>query len=388
MLNSEPYKRYYGFARNIVYKRKITINKEAIMIVITNNIEKECWNILELYEDYEYVVEKIKRNKPNIKATTVKKIAKEINFYFKQAEELYKASNSSIITNPLTLFYALNNLVRGTYLIKNPTKGISASHGLQINNDPAKEQKLSDIVVQITKSGTFANLNEMLNNNIPVGVEIKLGDILSIIPELSSIYYLTYAEEPNVYLLSKNISKKEFKIILPNCTFSKLQQKNLDLLKQAKVHLTFGKNALGEAAIIYPTMATENFENIIEYDIYQNRYISLGINVDGNLIKMEQLNAIYILFYIYSMEVRYRSYEWLKIIESKEKAIIQKSISELKIKMLICIISLLDDMRYEFTNNNPDYKDDIDYSKLTDNVLSELKSRKIRTNKSPLRELL
>ena len=132
----------------------------------------------------------------------------------------------------------------------------------------------------------------------------------------------------------------------------------------------------------------ENFENIIEYDIYQNRYISLGINVDGNLIKMEQLNAIYILFYIYSMEVRYRSYEWLKIIESKEKAIIQKSISELKIKMLICIISLLDDMRYEFTNNNPDYKDDIDYSKLTDNVLSELKSRKIRTNKSPLRELL
>lgn len=358
------------------------------MIVITNNVEKECWNILELYEDYEYVVERIKKNKPNIKATTLKKIAKEINFYFKQAEELYKASNSSIITNPLTLFYSLNNLVRGTYLIKNPTKGISASHGLQINNDSSREQKLSDIIVEITTSGTFTNLNEMLNNNIPAGVKINVGDILSIIPELSSIYYLTYAEEPNIYLLSKNISRKEYKIVLPNGTFSELQQKNLDLLKQVKVHLSFGKNALGEAAIITPTMATENFKNIIEYDIYKNRYVTLGISINGNPIKIEQLNAIYILFYIYSMEVRYRSYEWLKIIESKEKSIVQKSINELKIKMLIGIISLLDDTKYEFTDNNPDYKEDIDYSKITDNVLSELKKRKRMTNESPLKGLL
>jgi hypothetical protein len=88
------------------------------------------------------------------------------------------------------------------------------------------------------------------------------------------------------------------------------------------------------------------------------------------------------------MEVRYRSYEWLKIIESKEKSIVQKSISELKIKMLIGIISLLDNTKYEFTDSNTDYQEDIDYSKLTDNVLSELKSRSIMTNESPLKGLL
>ena len=357
------------------------------MKVITNNIEKECWNILELYEDYEFVMDRLKKNKPNIKETTQQKISKEINFYFKQAEELYNASNGSIITCPLTLFYALNNLVRGTYLIKNPTKGIAGSHGLEKNEDSQGNKKLVDVVVKTNKSGTFAELNEMLDNNISVNAEIKLDDILSIIPELSSTYYLTYDKEPNVYLLSKNMDKEEYKFVLPRGTFSELQNKNLELVKQTKISLTFGKNALGEAAVIYKTMATKNFEKVIEYDLYHNRYITLGTNINGIITKIEQLNAIYILFYAYSMEVRYNASEWIKIIESKEKTIVQKSINDLKIKMLICIISLLDDNNYEFINNYTDYKDDVDYSELTDKILSELRNRKITNNKYPLEGL-
>lgn len=357
------------------------------MKVITNNIEKECWNILELYEDYEFVMNKLKKTKPNIKETTQKKISKEINFYFKQAEELYNASNGSIITCPLTLFYSLNNLVRGTYLIKNPSKGIAGSHGLEKNDDSSGNKKLVDIVIKTNDSGTFAELNEMLNNNIPVGVEIKIGNILSIIPELSSTYYLTYDKEPNVYLLSKNIDEEEYKIVLPRDTFNELKNKDLGLIKQTKAALTFGKNALGEAAIVSKKMVTENFENIIEYDLYHNRYITLGININGNVTRVEQLNAIYMLFYAYSMEVRYKASEWISIVESKEKAIIQKSINDLKIKMLICVISLLDDNDYEFINSNPDYKENIDYSELTDKVLSELRNRKITNGRSPLEGL-
>lgn len=37
------------------------------MKIITNDIEKECWDILSLYEDIEYVKEKIKLIKPRIK---------------------------------------------------------------------------------------------------------------------------------------------------------------------------------------------------------------------------------------------------------------------------------------------------------------------------------
>lgn len=358
------------------------------MKIITNNIEKECWNILELYEDYDYVVTKIKKNKPKIKETTLKKVAKEINFCFKQAEELYNASNDSIITSPLTLFYALNNLVRGTYLIKNPTRGIAASHGLQINNASPQDQKLRDIIVETTSTGTFSNLNEMLNNNIPVGAKIKIDDILSIVPELHSIYYLTYGKEPNVYLLSKNMDTEEYKVVLPQKKYSELKCKNLEVFKKNNISLTFGANALGEAATIFKTMATKNFESIIEYDLYHNRYMTLGNIINENTIKIEQLNAIYILFYIYSMEVRYRSYEWLKIIESKEKAIVQKSVTELKVKMLICIISLLDDENYEFINSNPDYKEKTNYSDLTNKILDELKNRSIAYGKSPLSGLL
>ena len=44
------------------------------MQIITNNIEKECWDLLSLYEDIEYVKEQINLVKPKIKQTSLKKL--------------------------------------------------------------------------------------------------------------------------------------------------------------------------------------------------------------------------------------------------------------------------------------------------------------------------
>ena len=123
-------------------------------------------------------------------------------------------------------------------------------------------------------------------------------------------------------------------------------------------------------------------------DIYGNSYLALGIELNGKIKKIQQLSIIYIILYTYSMEVRYKSSEWINIINSKEKAIVKKSIDVFKIKMLIGILSLLENDKYEFINKIDDYKEDVNYSKVTDEVLKEIKMRNRRYGKSVLGELV
>ena len=63
--------------------------------------------------------------------------------------------------------------------------------------------------------------------------------------------------------------------------------------------------------------------------------------------------------------------------KAKEKAIIKKSIDTFKIKMLICILSLIEDDKYEFINKIDGYKENVDYSKITDEVLKFITTRNI-----------
>lgn len=358
------------------------------MKIITDNIEKECWDILSLYEDIEYVKETIKLIKPRIKQTTLNKVASEINLYIKQANELYNSSNS-IITGPLTLFYSLNNLVRAVYLLNNPTKGIKGSHGLSLNSLDGQYYKLNEISVHIEQSGTFNNLNELLNYNLPENIDISMKDLLCCIPELSSIYNLVYCKEPNVYLMCKNLDKSyEYKVILPNNNLEEIEGKNFTLLENNHVQINFFSNALGSHCMVHTTIATENFNNVIEKDIFNNLYLTLGTLIQDKTIKIAQLNAIYILFYVFSMELRYRAYEWINIINSKEKAIIKKSIEELKVKMLVCILSLLKNDNIEFIKKIDNYKEDISYSKLTDRILKEIEFKNKQYGKSVLENLI
>ncbi|MBQ2938100.1 MAG: hypothetical protein IJE05_04405 [Clostridia bacterium] len=346
------------------------------MQIITNNIEKECWDLLSLYEDIEYVKEQIKLVKPKIKQTSLKKVASEINLYIKQANELYNSNNDSIITSPLTLFYSINNLVKAVYLLKNPTNGIKASHGLSLNTESGINYKLNEISVHINNSGTFCDLNKLLNNNLPENIDISLNDVLKSIPELSLLYNLVYGEEPNIYLMKKNLDKSyEYKVELFNNSYEQLEKKDLSLLSTNSVRFNFFHDPFGNHCHAFKTAATENINNILEKDIYNNIYLTLGISLNNQIIKIHQLNAIYILFYVFSMELRYRAYEWINIINSKEKAIIKKAIEELKVKMLVCILSLIMNEELEFTNRIENYKEDVDYSKITDEILKEIKKR-------------
>lgn len=346
------------------------------MQIITNNIEKECWDLLSLYEDVEYVKEQIKLVKPDIRQNTLKKVASEINLYIKQANELYNSNNDSIITSPLTLFYSLNNLVKAVYLLKHPTNGIKASHGLKLKTEGGTDYKLNELFVHLNNSGTFYDLNQLLCSNLSSDIDISIDDVLKCIPELSFLYNLVYGKEANVYLMRKNLDNNyEYDVVLPNNNYEQLERKNLGLLRKNAVQFSFYQNSVGYYCNLYKTMGTENINNILEKDIYNNTYLALGISLNNQLIKIHQLNAIYIIFYVFSMELRYRAYEWINIINSKEKAIVKKAIEELKVKMLVYILELIMGDELEFTSKVEDYRDDVDYSKLTDKILDEIKRK-------------
>lgn len=359
------------------------------MQIITNNIEKECWDLLSLYEDVEYVKEQIKLVKPDIKETTLKKVASEINLYIKQANELYNSNNDSIITSPLTLFYSLNNLVKAVYLLKYPTNGIKASHGLKLKTESGITYKLNELFVHLNNSGTFYDLNKLLSSNLPIDIDISIDDVLKCIPELSSLYNLVYEKEANVYLMRKNLDNNyEYNILLPNNNYEQLEDKDLGLLRENAFRLSFYQDLFGYHCNAYKTAGTENVNNILEKDIYNNIYLVLGIPINNQIIKIHQLNAIYIIFYVFSMELRYRAYEWINIINSKEKAIIKKAIEELKVKMLVCILSLIMNDELEFTSKVENYRDDVDYSELTDKILDEIKRKNRIHGKSVLDPLI
>ena len=100
------------------------------MQIITNNIEKECWDLLSLYEDIEYVKEQIKLVKPKIKQTSLKKVASEINLYIKQANELYNSNNDN-----------------SGILFKTSFKDISIFSGKLLFNNLFKSQKVPELFI-------------------------------------------------------------------------------------------------------------------------------------------------------------------------------------------------------------------------------------------------
>ena len=189
--------------------------------------------------------------------------------------------------------------------------------------------------------------------------------------------------------MRKNLDNNyEYDIVLPNNNYEQLEHKDLGLLRENAFRLSYYQDLFGYRCNAYKTAGTENVNNVLEKDIYNNIYLVLGISINNQIIKIHQLNAIYIIFYVFSMELRYRAYEWINIINSKEKAIIKKAIEELKVKMLVCILSLIMNDELEFTSKVENYRDDVDYSKLTDKILDEIKRKNRIHGKSVLDPLI
>lgn len=196
-------------------------------IIITDNIEKECLNLISMYLDTGFIKEKILQAYPHLSFKKQKTVSENIRFYINQGLELYSVSNTSLNTIPLTLFYSLNNFAKAIYLINYPNLSLSESHGLTLKSHEVKAaSNIGDILVHFNNDGTFINLNSVIGDPISSSDTIILKDLFSLLPELREIYYLIYEEEPNVFLLQGKKNQIAFTIF----SFKPLK-KNLLLVK-------------------------------------------------------------------------------------------------------------------------------------------------------------
>lgn len=353
--------------------------------IITNDIVKECWNLLSVFEDENYIKSKIKERSSDIKPEKLNQVSNRIKLHMKQAEELYYSSNTSIITSPLTLFYSLNNFAKALCLYSQPTCEPQNSHGLKINiSTPHDKQSVGDIVVRVLGNGTFVNFNSVLNDDIRENDTICLKAFFSLIPELKDIYYAVYSEEPNVFLLQqRELHPYSYAMQIISNSEKVFENKNLTLPSENDCYIEYGTGYDGVYANFSISMAGQDKKgNYLCRDIYSNTYLTLGIDFGDRTSNIKQINLLYMILYAFSMCARYYPDVWIHVINTKEKAIITKSIEICKTKFLIDILGLFNSTEYQFVTKVPDVHEEMSISDLSREILEEIKKEEWRRGKS------
>jgi len=175
----------------------------------------EVWSLLRYCESVKNI-KKIAKEQSNV--TISSGLAFEIVWCLQQAREYYSsASNASVIVKPLLYFYGMVNFAEARILIRAGNKRLcqlAEGHGLSTDwSDPTS---ISSVKCQVTSRGTFVEFMDCLKNpqhvrtpNLEivstltptsslVGHSFDLKWLFSRIPELRSLYALTYRERPNV----------------------------------------------------------------------------------------------------------------------------------------------------------------------------------------------
>lgn len=359
--------------------------------IISDNVEKECQNMITAFLDVEFIKNKILEAYPNLSAAKQKTVSEDIRFYINQGLELYAVSDTSINTVPLTLFYALNNFVKAAYLLHFPNLSLTGSHGMDLKSNELEScNGIGEILVHFTAKGTFANLLELTNDEFDLSSTVVIKDLFSIIPELYNIYALIYSEEANVYLMQgKKECESTYKVFFQTNDFSRIFRRDTSLLSENGYHLDIQHGYDGIYGDLFLTQNSWGKENnVIYYDSHGNKYCTTGIKCGEKTIKLSKICNLYICYYTFSMLVRYYPSLWIKFCNLKEVSLINKLLTNIKTSVLIEIIQLLSGERYIFTTQITDLDKDLDYSEVLEKLLKEVKSESRRRGQSILLDYL
>lgn len=194
--------------------------------------EDYVWGELDYFTSPDNVKKVIGKKYPSLYPRTVETKAIEISSCIKQAQEFYRSAKLvDYVTKPLLLFFGMESLTRALNIIlkKNLTmRNFKNSHGVEFIKHKLKENEidLSKILIKIQKSGTFSELfklelfdwalpkhinSERDLSNYSAGLKaeedkmhfincnVRLRDLLSIIPEIYQDYIKIFDDHPNIF---------------------------------------------------------------------------------------------------------------------------------------------------------------------------------------------
>lgn len=351
--------------------------------IITNDIEQECSNMISMYTDIDYVNNRIIHNYSNLSKSKQTSVSKKIKSHIDQANSFLRETDDNFLTAPLTLFYAIHNYAKAIFLVNYPNLSLANSHGLDFDNEVAEiANELGEIKCKITSKGAFMNLIYVTKDVLKKGDELQLKDVFSLIPELREIYYYRYFDEPNLVLLkekSKCIS--EYKIMTQSDELEKLSNKDwsLPLLHSFHVNISDGKGYVWVDA----NYTNDKFDKIMYLDVYGNKYLTNGIDVNGKKIKLSKMASLYLVYYAFSMLVRYYPDKWATFCQSADIAFIRKMLVNCRRELMVEVLSLLSGEQYMFSMKLDEDEPDIDARNLLDELLKEARKKYKQTGRNP-----
>ena len=353
-------------------------------IVITDNIERECKNLISLYQDRDYIQKALLQHYPNLSSKKLKTVSEDVKSYIIQALDFLKETDDSIKTAPLNLFYSIMNFAKAIYSIHYPNLTLASGHGLTINKataDGAKE--LGYVSVSVDASGTFKGLIQVVGDKIEDGNVFSCKEVFSIIPELIEAYALRYFEEPRVYLMRAY----------------KDQSYRYDLIFQTDnaadgIHNNFslpGTKGLladicGSSCMVCCSEACtkENFDGVTYSDVHGNRYLTIGLSNGTEPVKISKIVALYLSYFMFSMLARYYPEEWMRLCNGADSAIISKLVIDMRREMLVEVLQLLSVKEYIFESKLQIVESEMDPHELWELIKKEMLREKKRSGRNPL----
>lgn len=350
-------------------------------IIVSDNIERECANLISIYKDATYLAELLPKYRRNLSGETIKNVSNDIQSYISQAFAFLNETDDRIMTAPLTMYYSACNFAKAIYYIHYPHMTLKGSHGLSLDNKTAENIKeLALAAVETHDNGAFGGLICVTGDQLASGKHFTCKDLFSIIPELCGMYALRYSEEPNVYLM-KGYKSKEYcyDLLFQTDGFSNKMGERFSLPAAKGMHLN--TTSVGCTLLLSQMCSEEYFNDTTYVDVHGNRYLTSGLFDGTQYFKMSKIVALYLLYYTFSMLARYYPEEWLRLCEGADSAIIKKVVVDLRREMLVEVLRYLSDKEYIFETKLPSSETELDIHDLWRQLKKEEEREKMRSGR-------
>lgn len=284
---------------------------------ISNNLQKDTLEDLQLFQQTNYCYKYIKKQYPDCNEDEVLHSSKIASACFRQANEfMISAQNASLSTNPLLYSYALNNFAKGmAYLIciEEDMLKYFNKHGFNIKNENIKDNIL-DTNITLEQSGVPTFILKLFNKTILSKQEISFDLLLSQIPEISDIFNKTTLKMSNVAQKIPN-TKNDFYMYCEK--YDDIKQKDY-IFNECGIIGNYNERDKG-FYFSFNIIGKERFEqnDIIKNSMFYNEYVILPNKFTDGILNLNLMFYCYLLIMGYGMLVRYNAHKWEEFIDSK-----------------------------------------------------------------------
>lgn len=356
-------------------------------IVVSDNRERECLNLISMYKDDVYIKNLLKKSDSNLSCGTLDSVAKLITSYISQGLELYRNADDNLSTSSLLLFYAFSNFAKAIFYIKYPNDTIDEGHGISFPKENDNITDIGECIVKLKTKGAFISLLKVTNDELPEKGSFRLKDIFAVIPELNSVYAVRYMQEPDVFMLRRYKNNDwMYKVEFQTNESKKLLGQDYSFIGDNYFKIQFSESAGKLSCTLYKTEACtdDNFNNVMYHDAYGNLYLTRGFQNGRKRIKLSKISSLYLSYFAFSNYTRYYPEKWMNMCGRADSTVISKLVLDLKIEMLTEVTQLLTCKEIYFANKLPEIEDETDMHELWNGLKSVLKEEKIISGKSPL----